>query len=427
MTSSEDEARQWQWIFRALWSAAPKLILDPDSGCRASSMDDLSSRRRRCRLHLLVPDTVLFERGMPSKWVGCDAEGTVVRKPFFQSSSTSGYGDGHTSSTTYGRAGAPAAAESRHPALAMPAGTGRHQSPPSRATNEFEVNERLDAVVGALLSFAAALPAPSSADGTNKGQNPPVCVARYNDGSAELLSETSLRSLCGFHNWRASLCALQAFVRPASQARNIVGTYVWRDERRKMSRRRHHPVGPRDEPRQELRATTGSSGGDNAHGTFSTLASSLGTSVVSEVEQKGGRKGTAVDGAASRSPPDFSVSPAAVNQATEDVAFVTDLSYAWPEELSPCVASPKSDSDTASIRPPQDIEHMSSLGARDLASHAGTNRPGVQPVLVVGGSGQQRSKHRHPWPKSPVRVSRLEAEFVVDQGGCLWFTNVTKV
>lgn len=445
MASSKDEPRQWQWIFRALWSAAPKLILDEGAGrgCASTTVDDLSSRRRRCQLHLLMPDTVLFERGVPRKWVGCSAEGTVVRKPFFRAPSTSGYGYGHMSSTIDDRADTPAATESRRPALAARIGVGRRQSPASREMDASDLAERLDAVIAAFLSFATALPTPSSFDGTNTSENPPVSVARYNDGSTELLSERSLRSLCGFHNWRASLCALQAYVRPAGQARTIVGMYAWRDDRHEVSRRRHRSIETRDGLRSEVRATAGSIGSSaincgaketRAHGASNTQNFSSATPVAFEGEQKQGREATGVDDSASRSLITLKSSAAAADQATKDVAFVTDASYAWPGDPSPIDASPRDNIDDGSNnQAPNDFEdngtldHSSTLEDRKLASHTGTNQSGARSVLIVGGPTGGRSSHRYPWPKSRIRVSRLETEFVIDQEGRLWFTNVTKV
>ncbi|CAM9926140.1 unnamed protein product, partial [Ectocarpus fasciculatus] len=445
----KDELRQWQWIVRALWSAAPKMALGDNqqqqqrrqqqqgagAGSNAGTPAGLSSRRPTCHLQLLLPDTVLFERGEPRKWIGCSPEGIVVRKPFVVRAEAASIGPGSSTSSTVASSVAETSmvAEVRHPTLAER--TGPRYKPSSGVMEEIEVMERMDAVLAALSSFAAggaeslSTPSPSAA-GT---KNSPLCVARYNDGTMEFLSETSLRALSRFYNWRASLCALQAYVR-SSTGTGTIGTYVRRDEQLSSTHAPELPKKTRDESRVGPEPTTDSNGVfsharddeplRDKHSTMQTFSSVVAApSEASSTASPG--KMVAADGGTPAGPA-TQVLAAELDEATKDVAFVADMSYARPTESPPRAARTRQSTATASSQGFQDSdEGINSVESQPIGS--GRDQRGTRSVFAIGGPTGKPRRCRPPWPKSRVRVSRLEAEFVIDQAGRAWFTKATKV
>lgn len=415
------------WVFRALWSAAPKLaeVHDPQQQQQSTA----AAGRARCHLHLLVPDTVLFQRGEPCKWVGTSPQGTVVRKSFLHVSS-----DGSASSNTAG-AGEGSSEFRRHPDLGSRLAAQRRKSSASRAMNDFEVFERLDAVIAAFLNFAASgLPPSSSSD---MEDDVPVCVARYTDGTSELLSGKSLKTLCRFFNWRASLCALQAYVRPLQGSTSTATTTVGIYSRRQREKRNKNPQNGR---RQRSTANQGRScaasgraaasrtgiehgkdGKKRKEENSSLTAPSSTTAATFDLQPAESPLSAAPDGDSS-SATSLQSLKTALNQATEDVAFVTDLSYAWPAE--PLRTLPRRAHGNAT-------SPRNNGSPTDIASHEhqdiATNK--TSPPMAVGGGGSvgQIQRHRPPWPRSRLQVSHMEAEFSIDQAGRPWFTNAPKV
>lgn len=403
MSSADEESqhRQWQWIFRALWSAAPK------SGDVAHS-----ARRTRCHLHLLVPDTILFQRGEPCKWLGNSPEGIVVRKPFCGANGSGESVSANTAST------ADAPSELRHEALATRVAARRQAPPSSRRMDDFEVVERLDTVIAAFVAFAAAGSSlssslSSSSTGSDAETDVPVCVARYNDGSTELLSSKSLQTLGRFYNWRTSVCALQAYVRPAQgKTANTIGTYDRRHARRGRARRHHRPGSPTSPKVGSVARSYSDHWNSSRDLTGENDPSTL---------------DSAADDASSSSRP-LGASTAMLDQAAKDVAFVTDMSYAWPPE--PSRTTPRFGGDKATAANsniPRDPEDPGASVNQGNAMDTDIVLPGSRPVVVVGERAGQSRGPAPPWPRSRVRVSRLDAEFVIDQNGRPWLTNAPKV
>lgn len=446
------ELRQWQWIVRALWSAASKMALGDDqqqqqrhgqgagAGSAAGTPAGLSSRRPMCQLQLLVPDTILFERGEPCKWIGCSPEGIVVRKSFVRAAAASIRSGSSTSSTvTSSVAETSTAAEIRHATLAERTGP-RYQPSSSGAMDEVEVMERMDIVLAALSSFAAggteslSTSSPSAAGTGGMDRNSPLCVARYNDGTMEFLSETSLRALSSFYNWRASLCALQAYVCPStSTGTRTIGTYVRRDEQPNSTRAPMLPKTTRDESRVRPEPTTDfnsgcSHAGDDEprrdkHSTMRTFSSvGAAPSEASSTASPGAM--VAADGGTLAGPATQALA-AELDEATKDVAFVADMSYARPIESPPRAARRMSTATAPSQGFQGSDEGINSVGSQPISS--GRDQPATPSVYFIGGPTGQPRRCRPPWPKSRVRISRLEAEYVIDQAGRAWFTKATKV
>lgn len=396
-----------------------------------------------CQLQLLVPDTILFERGEPCKWIGCSPEGIVVRKPFVRAAAAS-VGSGSSTSSTVASSAAETsiAAEVRYATLAERTAP-RYQPSSSGAMEEVEVMERMDSVLAVLSSFAAggaeSLSTSSpSVTGTGGGtdRNSPVCVARYNDGTMELLSETSLRALSKFCNWRTSLCALQAYVRPSTNNAGMrtMGTYVRRDEQLDSTHAPEIPKTTLDESRVGPEPTTDFNSGFSQAGddeplrdkhlmmrTFSSVVAA--PSEASSTASPGAM--VAADGGAPAGPA-TQVLAAELDEATKDVAFVADMSYARPTESQPRTARRTMSTATASSQSFQDAdEGINSVGSQPIRS--GRDQLETRSVIAIGGPTGQPRRCRPPWPKSRVRISRLEAEFVIDQAGRAWFTKATKV
>ncbi|CAM9910671.1 unnamed protein product, partial [Ectocarpus sp. 12 AP-2014] len=452
----KDELRQWQWIVRALWSAASKMALGNDhqqqqqrhgqgagagsaAGSAAGTPAGLSSRRPMCQLQLLVPDTILFERGEPCKWIGCSTEGIVVRKSFVRATAASIRSGSSTSSTVASSvAETSTATEIRHATLAERTGA-RYQPSSSGALDEVEVMERMDIVLAALSSFAAGgteLLSTSSQSAAGTGgmdRNSPVCVARYNDGTMEILSETSLRALSSFYNWRASLCALQAYVRPStSTGTRTIGTYVRREEQPRSTRAPKLMKTTRDESRVGPEPTTDfdsgcSHAGDDeprrdkpsAMRTFSSVvAAPFETSSTASPGAMMAADGGTLAGPATKA------LVAELDEATKDVAFVADMSYARPIE-SPPRAARRMSTATASSKEFRDSDEGTNSVGGQISS--GRDQPAIRSACFIGAPTGQPRRCRPPWPKSRVRISRLEAEYVIDQAGRAWFTKATKV
>ncbi|CAM9107284.1 unnamed protein product [Ectocarpus sp. 6 AP-2014] len=447
----KDELRQWQWIVRALWSAGSKTSLGDaqqqqrhgqgaGAGTAAGTPAGLSSRRPMCQLQLLVPDTILFEQGEPCKWIGCSPEGIVVRKSFVRAAAASSRSGSSTSSTvTSSVAETCTAAGIRHATLVERTGP-RYQPSSSGAMDEVEVMERMDIVLAALSSFAAggteslSTSSPSATGTGGMDRNSPVCVARYNDGTMEFLSETSLRALSSFYNWRASLCALQAYVRPStSMGTTTIGTYVRRDEQPNSTRAPELPKTTRDEshvgpePTTDFNSGCSHAGDDeprrDKHSTMRTFSSVIAApSEASSTASPGAMM--AADGGTLAGPATQALA-AELDEATKDVAFVADMSYARPVEFPPRAARRMSTA-TASSQGFQDSnEGINSVGSQPISS--GRDQPPIRSVCFIGGPTGQPRRCRPPWPKSRVRISRLEAEYVIDQAGRAWFTKATKV
>lgn len=435
MSSTNEEPRQWQWIFRALWSAAPKLVLNAhrqdggdDDGASATTLHP-SCRRTQCHLHLLVPDTILFQQGEPRKWVGCSPEGVVVRKPFLRASSSASHGIGDESVSCISASRSDEVEfGSRHPTLTARVATKRR----ARTLDDFEVAERLDNVIAAFLTFAGAgllSMSNSSSSAPDVTDDMPVCIARYNDGTTEVLSVKSLKTLCKFYNWRASLCALQAYVHLPHETTTAtrIGTYTRNDERHEKNPHHRRCPRPPSTAQDRNRVAPGSAHADGQPPGLESSTPISSTFTTSEAQSAGGSQAVAADNTSS-TPPSLQVSTAALDHATKDVAFVADMSYAWPAESSHTTtrrghgnaAATKNNQyqDRAGIYSPERQDNETSDGGSSAVS---------RPVLVVGGRSGEPRCHSPPWPKSRIRVSRLEAEFVVDHAGRPWFTNVSKV
>ena len=167
--------KHWSWVFGTLWTGL----------------------RRSPRLHLCVPDTILFEDGAPTKWLGSDADGYLARKDL------------------------------------TPPGARLYRSDRGgegqRIRDEFFAFERIklfraafeDAqrLQGALLeepSTASERTPPTAARG-----GPAVCVAEYIDGVREELSGPQLEYLGSHQEWRVQVRALQALVGAQRYARGV--------------------------------------------------------------------------------------------------------------------------------------------------------------------------------------------------------------
>lgn len=188
----DGEPRHWTWVFRALWSCAPRAE-------KEGHLPVATKSNPICCLELRVPDTVLFEDGEPRKWLGCSPSGIIVRKPFLSN-------DMSLDSLSMARNNIrlPPHVSPVAPSSSSIRASGRNQRFPNRRMKESEVTSRMNTILGTFVHLVK----PSSPEA-------PVCVAWYNDGSKEALSERSLQRLGGYDNWRASLCGLQVYIDPA--------------------------------------------------------------------------------------------------------------------------------------------------------------------------------------------------------------------
>lgn len=389
--SERSESRQWPWVFRALWSSAPRVAAAEGNSGSATRTSTLS-RRSLCHLELRVPDTILFEHGEPRKWVGSSAEGIVVRKPFFRACPGGARADGSVGSTL--SSDVSSSEIPQNPTLAarilIAKGAGGKSSASSTTMDEFDVAERMDAIRVAFVSFAGSSTSPDT----------PLCVARYNDGSTELLSDKSLRTLSRFYSWRVSLSGLQAHVR---SSRIMTGTYS-KKSRKSEQRSTRRPQARRPEPQRQHHASISGRGGSSrtGNGVDRTEVESISSASTYHADPKQPyRTAGVVEGSLSSK----------LDQATMDIAFAADMSFALPESL--LVGSGNS-----SVVGGESVNTL-----EEGVSTRGSQNTNSQSVRV-GGAGCLR---RPAWPSSRVCVTRLEAEFVMDQSGNPWFSNATRV
>lgn len=438
MSSSKDDAvellgpsesRQWTWVFRALWSSAPRDSskigqwkqgdtngdYSISTQTHNSSLSSSSSRiaTPSCHLRLQIPDTILFESGEPRKWVGVSREGIVVRKSFLPSTASSG-----TENDLANQTRAAASSEIRRRPLTPRRVTCRQQqSSSSRAIlDELEILQRLDAVRMAFVASVARGSAPTE----EELDAPPVCVARYNDGSAELLSEKSLKKLGGFHNWRVSLSGLQAYVRPGQTATGAYDRSSKKSSRDNNNRKRKSNkdhVTASNQIRQATHESDRTSAGSRRR-TSSTATSSIEHACHGGEELKSRLP-------SNNTPPDTGETPMdneeiatrqgllstfTLDVATTDVAWVVEMSYAWAKNLRPH----RLEKTVTTAR-----NGDSTVGGPESLGDSSKSR---QVLLCGAGRGG-----RPPWPKSRVRISKLEAEFIIDRTGCAWFSHATRV
>lgn len=424
-----NESRQWQWVFRALWSSAPRAIdgqqqqqqrqrqqqrADDADGLKAQSSRTATRTLPPQRREFRIPDTILFEQGEPRKWVGCSTEGMVVRKSFLPEASGGGdVANGPTKPSTSAHFNSTAASsEIRHQPI--PRRTTSDDNPKERTSSlpsstssstggivdNPEVAERLNVIRAAFLSFAGSShpPAPGA----------PVCVARYNDGSMELLSDKSLDTLLGYRDWRSSLSGLQAYVHPS---KTVTGRYVRCDE------------GQEDTHRQSQSNTSKSEnivlGGSGPVG--SSVASSeckrgrinspLLPMSSSEITSTRSRGPTEEESAGSMSAGKNTSAALDLDRVTQEVAFLAEMSYAWREP-----GSTRSGYTTST-------GHDGGLVGCQNTVPRGKEKGESEMVLV----GEPTRSRRLPWPKSRILITRLEAEFTMDQSGCAWLTNAKQV
>lgn len=390
------EARQWAWVFRGLWSCAPRAGHDETTVCGGSS--SISATRRGaprivCRLQLRVPDTILFDRGVPRKWIATSPGGVVVRKTFLSPnvcSDTIAYSE---SSST--RRGMRLRLRSLPEKIARASRGGNRQSSSSLSSggmDELEVLERLDAVRAACVEFAK----PSSPE-------MPVCIAWYNDGSKELLSATSLQRLCGYHNWRVSVCGIQAYV---CCAQREVGTYSRSasTESRKRSRRSQITEDSHQNTHDDGRPSRGHQETSFKHSSRRRSSKRVPGRSASSPSVEDASDSPRLHRAAAIAQP----TSTALDVATTNVAFVADMSYSWSKSRFPHGI------DTA-------ILDENAMGDRNNSNTVNPTAQQAQRVVTVGGMGEGS-----PWPTSRIRVAHLEAEFIIDHTGCTWFSHATR-
>lgn len=378
----KNEGRQWAWVFRALWSSASRVSLSPTES--DSTSFDLSSRSP-CHLKLRIPDTVLFERGEPRKWIGTSPEGMVVRKSFH---AADGGIDRHWSSNLHA---SPEIRRRKRPVNDQLLGrTSGQLVLCSRALEKSEVLQRMDIVQKAFSSFTSF----SGILGA------PVCVAVHHDGSTELLSDESLRTLSDNHTWRCSLLGLQAYISPA-----WVATSTYSNQQRHLKRWQ----GSEEDQNAEGLGLSQPSCPPSADRSDSTSCAHgpIGdtTSVLSSIDTSSDQHRNTGSSIVSGDHPYL-----ALDEATRDVAFAIEMSSARCEEYA--LRGRKSTACNNSDK---------SLFQRDVTSRGSTmvNKP----CLV----GHPDFHHRRPRPKSRVCVRRLQAEFVIDKNSLPWFSKVTQV
>lgn len=307
----------------------------------------------------------------------------MVRKPF---SSRSGVGlDGEIGSESTGKLSSNSNTSSpvrrRSDFVTRMVRLGRKAGASSGVTDELQVLERMDTVRAAFVAFAKA-----SSSGSNDA---PVCVAWYNDGSTELLSEESLSKLGGYYNWRASITGLQAYVRPKQSG---TGVYSRCDNspgfRTRHSSRGQRPTG--------LRRAAPDHGSTRGVGLSARPGSFLGGVSIPSPEVLDENSTIAEQENVS-----------ALDCATTDIAFVADMSYALPYAKR----SPRSHVD----------ETFRSKSSPSFPSTS-TSDQSQKPVLIGG----KANAARLPWPHSRVRIARLEAGFIIDELGCTWFSHAIR-
>lgn len=423
-----NESRQWQWVFRALWSSAPRAKDGQQQRQRqqqrADDADGLKSQSSRTATRTLppqrrefrIPDTILFEQGEPRKWVGCSTEGIVVRKSFL--SEVSGGGDvvnGPTKSSTSAHFNNTAASsEIRHQPIPINRRTTGDDNPKERTSSlpsstssstggvidNPEVADRLNAIRAAFLSFAGSShpPAPGA----------PVCVARYNDGSMELLSDKSLDTLLRYRDWRSSLSGLQAYIHAL---KTVTGTYVRCDEGQEDTHRQSQGNTSKSENIVLAGSRPVGSSVASSECKRSRIHSPPPTMSSSEITSTRSRGSTEEESAGSMSAGKKKSPVLDLDRVTQDVAFLAEMSYALREPGSNRIGYTTSTGhDGGFVRCQNNLPRGKEKGESEM-------------VLV----GEPTRSRRFPWPKSRISITRLEAEFTVDQSGCAWLTNAKQV
>ena len=377
------ENRQWPWVFRALWSAAPKGSISP---CESNTIFDTS----RSSCHVRVPDTILFEGGEPRKWIGTSPEGNVVRKSFI--STWYGIASGDIERHLPSFRDAPSDIRLRKRLLAIKGNLAVASDQSilrSKVLEESEVLQRMDIIHKAFLSFAF----PSTP------KDAPVCVTMYLDGTTELLSDKSLRTLSGCDSWRSSLSGLQAYVFPVRMA---TGTFV---RRRHHSNQRRRRLEDRDISYQSPPQTPLPSSVEDPDLMYSDFDSTDDSSSdSSSLDISDGPKNV---------PRARDNQRMMLDRATSELAFAIEKSYARHEKHTP-----------RSIRsrdPDASRESDKISFGRNVTSN--DNGAVTNPKFVPGID----SRHRQSRPKSRLRVRRLQAKFVIDKNGFLWFSKATRV
>lgn len=254
----------------------------------------------------------------------------------------------------------------------------------SSVMDEVQVLERMDTIRAAFVAFAK-----TSSSGLNDAL---ICVAWYDDGSTDLLSEESLSKLGEYHNWRASITGLQAYVRPKQSG---TGMYRRRNARTEIGKGHYSSRGERH---QGVRRVTPNYDRRRGLGLSPRHGSSLGSAFIPSPDAIG-------DNSMIVEQESLSV----LDCATADIAFVADMSYALPYATSSALGHGTERSN---------VEEKIG-GESDPTSTSDQSQKSV----LIGGN----SKNWHPpWPTSRIRIARLEAAFIIDELGYTWFSHATR-
>ena len=153
----QQQEKHWSWLFSTLWTGL----------------------RRSPRLHLSVPETVLFEDGAPTKWLGTDADGYLVRRDLEPEAARVTRGSAHNL--------------------------------PNHVRDEFFAAERIKMFA---LKFEEAWRRGGGQTELDIADEaaPSVCVAEYHDGIREDLNMKQLLYLGSHARWRVQVASLQSRV-----------------------------------------------------------------------------------------------------------------------------------------------------------------------------------------------------------------------
>ena len=153
----QQQEKHWSWLFSTLWTGL----------------------RRSPRLHLSVPETVLFEDGAPTKWLGTDADGYLVRRDLEPEAARVTRGSAHNL--------------------------------PNHVRDEFFAAERIKMFA---LKFEEAWRRGGGQTELDIADEaaPSVCVAEYHDGIREDLNVKQLLYLGSHARWRVQVASLQSRV-----------------------------------------------------------------------------------------------------------------------------------------------------------------------------------------------------------------------
>lgn len=157
LARSPPQSKHWTWLFKALWSGAYKT-----------------------RVRAAVPDTIIWEDGVPTRWLGTDTRGFLVRKDLSPPGSK----------------------------LFSRERLQRMQSPQIR--NEFFELERIKMIRNSMSKFSETN-LPDDKDSENIASKA-ICIAEYADGVREELTAAQLDYLAAHREWRIQLLVLQARV-----------------------------------------------------------------------------------------------------------------------------------------------------------------------------------------------------------------------